>query len=111
MGYRPDITYRLEFHCPWPYWMDDFMNEDEFIKLLNDFAQEVAKKYPVIATFNHKDNMSDFEDLHTLHHERGDIAFMALEVECEIWAAGQKTYIDELNRASEKLKMLQSGHL
>ena len=109
MGYRPDITYRLEFHCPWPYWMDEFMDEEAFKKVLYDFAQEVAKKYPVIATVNSKDNLYDVDELHTLHHEHGDSAFKALELYREMWAAGQKVYVDELNRASEKLKAMEQG--
>jgi hypothetical protein len=92
MGYRPDLKYRVTFDVPYPLWNPEFMDEGEFEAALKQFAKQMADKYPVIASVNHKDNMYDMEPLMAIQEEAVPDAFIALQAERAIWEEGQTVY-------------------
>lgn len=100
MGYRPDLTYRLEVVLPWPFWQ--LTDGDALRAKLEAFAKELVVNLPVIATVNVKDSMHDMEPL--LDAEDADTYSTALRT---IWRTGATRFSSAIDLLTPELKQLQ----
>jgi tRNA A37 threonylcarbamoyladenosine modification protein TsaB len=107
MGYRPDLTHRLEVTVPWPFWHDEFMSEADLVERLKVFAKRLAAELPVVVTLNCKDNMIDMEpyrDCQLAMEEASvpdELIKLALNLDSSIWRIGRETF-DERHTLEEK---------